>query len=234
MFYPVEHDMPILIHDGSGVYIVPERTIPGHWIDDSDGSSSSHTSTMDLEEAFAAITGTASALAVRRKDPTTDEIGEPYNLANFLPDSTATQHMTPHQADLFNVVEGQNLGVEVSDGHVIKCSTTGRIQLQMTYDNGNPLNAVLHDVIYVPGLSRCLCSITQFAKHGHYATIRNGSTTLYFGPQHLPVTLTSEGCQPMAADVTVTSITAKPHLVPCSSNHDHSANKRHIALELLH
>jgi hypothetical protein len=44
--------MPILIRDGSYVYIVPERTIPGHWIDDSDGSNSSCTSTMDLEEAL--------------------------------------------------------------------------------------------------------------------------------------------------------------------------------------
>jgi hypothetical protein len=27
--------------------------------------------------------------------------------------------MTPHRADLFNVVDGLNLGVEVADGHVI-------------------------------------------------------------------------------------------------------------------
>jgi len=63
-FYPIEHDMPILIHDSSYVYIVPEHTIPCHWIDDSYGSSSSHTSTMDLEEAFVVMTGSASALAV--------------------------------------------------------------------------------------------------------------------------------------------------------------------------
>jgi hypothetical protein len=88
--------------------------------------------------------------------------------------------------------------------------------------------------MYVPGLSRRLFSIIRFAKHGHYATIRNGSTTLYFGPQQSLVTLTSEGCQPKAADITVTSITEKPHLVPCSRNHDHSANKRRTALELLH
>ena len=61
--------------------------------------------------------------------------------------------MTPRRADLFDVVEGQNLGVEVADGHVIKCSITGKIRLQMTDDNGDALNAVLHDIIYVPGLS---------------------------------------------------------------------------------
>jgi len=57
--------------------------------------------------------------------------------------------MTPHRADLFDVVEGQNLGVEVVDGHVIKCSVTGKIQLQMMDDNGHVLEAVLHDVINV-------------------------------------------------------------------------------------
>jgi hypothetical protein len=61
--------------------------------------------------------------------------------------------MIPCQADLFDVVEGQNLGVEVADGHIIKCSVTGKIQLQMTDDNRDILEAILHDVMYVPGLS---------------------------------------------------------------------------------
>jgi hypothetical protein len=30
--------------------------------------------------------------------------------------------MAPCYADLFNVEDGQNLGVEVADGHIIKCS----------------------------------------------------------------------------------------------------------------
>ena len=101
------------------------------------------------------------------------------------------------------MVEGQNLGVEVANGHVIKCSITGKIRLNMTDDNDNTLNAVLHDVMYVPGLSRRLFSITRFACHGHYATIRSGSTTLYFGDQQSPVTLTCDGSRPMAADATI-------------------------------
>jgi translation initiation factor IF-1 len=46
--------------------------------------------------------------------------------------------MTPYRADLFNAVEGQNLGVKVADGHIIKCSVTGKIQLRMLDDNGAP------------------------------------------------------------------------------------------------
>jgi hypothetical protein len=128
--------------------------------------------------------------------------------------------MTPRRADLFDVVEGQNLGIEVADGHVIPCSITGKIRLDMTDDNGEPLNAVLHDVMYVPGLSRRLFSITRFAKHGHYATIRHGSTTLYFGEQRSPVTLTNDGSRAMAADATVTS--TLQHTIPSTRSHDHS------------
>jgi hypothetical protein len=59
------------------------------------------------------------------KDPSIEEIGDPRNLNNYLPDLGATQHMTRRLADLQNTVEGQKLGVEVADGHIIKCSTTG-------------------------------------------------------------------------------------------------------------
>ena len=99
----------------------------------------------------------------------------------------------------------------------------------------DPLNAVLHDVMYVPGLSGRLFLITRFARHGHYATIRSGSTTLYFSSQQSPVTLTSDGSQPMAADVTVVQDTSSQgHRIPANRSHDHSANKKRSGLELLH
>jgi len=41
------------------------------------------------------------------KDPSIETIGDPSNLNNYLPDSGATQHMTPHLADLIDMVEGQ-------------------------------------------------------------------------------------------------------------------------------
>jgi hypothetical protein len=180
-----------------------------------------------------ATSSTASTFAVRKKDPSLEEIGEPCDLGNYLPDSGATQHMTSRRADLFDVVEGQNLGVEVADGHVIKCSVTGKICLSMYDGNGNMLNAVLHDVMYVPGLSRRLFSITRFARHGHYATIRGGSTTLYFGEQQSPVTLTNDGSRAMAANATVVAENTQ-HTIPYYRSHDHSANKKRTSLELLH
>jgi len=58
--------------------------------------------------------------------------------------------------------------------------------------------------------------------------------TLYFGEQQSPVTLSSDGSQPMAADVTVVSTETEAHSVPANRNHHHSANKRRTGLELLH
>jgi len=205
-------------------------------LDVSDNESEEQKTDTDSRESARmaiATTATASTFAVRKKDPSLEEIGDPCDLGNFLPDSGAMQHMTPRRADLFNVVEGQNLGVEVADSHIIKCSVTGKIRLNMTDDNGNLLNAVLHDVMYVPGLSRRLFSITRFARHGHYATIRSGSTTLYFGEQQSPVTLTNDGSRAMAADATVINENEQ-HAVPSNRSHDHSANKKRASLELLH
>ncbi len=80
---------------------------------------------MVIEQAFLATSIiSASASAVCRTDPSIQDTGDPCDLNNYLPDSGATQHMTPRLMDLINVVEGQHLGVEVTDGHIIKCSTT--------------------------------------------------------------------------------------------------------------
>jgi hypothetical protein len=108
----------------------------------------------------------------------------------------------------------------------------------MLDDNCNQLDVVLLDVMYVPGLSRRLFSITRFAKHGHFATIKQNSTTLYFGSKHVPVTLPAHDGKTMAADIQVTYTSdAKQgnHLMPWSRSHDHSSNhKQRTSLELLH
>jgi transposase InsO family protein len=155
----------------------------------------------DIEEAFDWIACTNSAhqtdpqqghalcFSAKIQDPTIEEIGDPSNLNNYLPDSGATQHMTPRREDLYDAVEGQNLGVEVADGYIIHCSTTGKVKISMLDDFGTPLIAELHGCMYVPGLSRRLFSITRFASNGHSATISKNNVTLYFGAQACPVTI---------------------------------------------
>jgi hypothetical protein len=229
-FYPTIHDTPVLIHDNNETYIIAERTLPSDFIRNDDDAT--------IESTHMAALTNASAFAIKRKDPSIKELGHPGNLLNYLPDSGATQHMTPRRDDLFDEVEGQNLGVEVADGHIIKCSITGKIQLNMLDDNGNQLDAVLYDVMYVPGLSRRLFSITRFAKHGHFATIKKNCTTLYFGATHIPVTLPAHDGKMLAADISITNHTnaeTNRRLVPWSRNHDHSSSsKKRTSLELLH
>ena len=82
----------------------------------------------EYKHAFMAINQVETANIVRKRDPSISEIGDPRDLDNYLTDSGATQHMTPRLADLVEVVEGQNLGVEVADGHAIKSTTTGMIK----------------------------------------------------------------------------------------------------------
>jgi hypothetical protein len=65
------------------------------------------------------IVNTAAAHAIQCCNPSISEIGDSSNLNNYLPDSGATQHMTPRHMDLYDAVEGQNLSVEVADGHII-------------------------------------------------------------------------------------------------------------------
>jgi hypothetical protein len=69
--------------------------------------------------------------------------------------------MTPCPADLKDVLEGKKIAVIVADGHIIKCPAMGKIRIQMLVDKGNQLEAPLYDVLYVPGLSLRLFSITH-------------------------------------------------------------------------
>jgi len=85
-------------------------------------------------------------------DPFIDHIGQALNLCNWLPDFRASSHMTPCLADLEHVEEELNLGVEVADGHIVKCSACGLAAIDMVNDDGMPFKAMLHDVIYIPGL----------------------------------------------------------------------------------
>jgi translation initiation factor IF-1 len=229
MFYPIGNYPPTLISMGETEYLI-HPTDPDK----------------EFEKAFIAISQTAVAHVVRKRDPTVKEIGDPRDLNNYLPDSGATQHMTPRLADLEEAVKGQNLSVEVADGHVIKCSTTGKIRNSMLDDNGNQLEVTLTDVLYVPGLSRWLFSVTKFAQHGFHAMIKRNATTLFFSSQgkECPVTLQSAGGgKALAADLRVHTLSQfstdtsedRYRSIPSLRNRDHSEGARKfLSLETLH
>jgi hypothetical protein len=115
----------------------------------------------------------------------------------------------------------------VANGHIIKCLIMGKMQQDMLDDNGNNLDAVILDIMHIPRLSRILFSITRFAKHGHFATIKQNYTTLYFSSKYAPVTLPAHdgGC----------GHSSNSSQVPWSRSHDHSSgSKQRMSIELLH
>jgi len=78
----------------------------------------------------------------------------------------------------------------MANGQVIQCSTTGCLCIALVDDNGLSFSALLTEVMYVPGLSHQLFSITKFASHGHHAIIEHNATILYFtGPPDHPMTI---------------------------------------------
>jgi hypothetical protein len=123
----------------------------------------------------------AQANLLRSPDLSIASIGDPSNLNYFLPDLWSNPTHDPRLANLQDMVGGQKSGVEVANGHVIKCSSTGTILIAMQYDNGIPFQTTLQDIMNVPGLSRRLFSLTKFAKHGHHALVKNNATIIYFG-----------------------------------------------------
>jgi len=137
---------------------------------------------------------------------------------------------------LEDVVEGKHLGVEVADGHIIKCPATGKIKIEMLDDDGNTLEVKLHDVMYVPGVSRRLFSITRFIHHGHHATFTKGTTVLQFTPSKATVSIAhATKAAVFAADSTVTNNgSANYHEVPAFRSSANRSRQKRLPLELLH
>ena len=122
--------------------------------------------------AFAASFKThANANAARVNDPTLEDIGDPSNLVNYLPDNGVTDHMTPRLADLYEIEEETNLAVEVADGHIIPCNISGKIKLRMLDDEGKEMEAVLINVCtYLALIGYCSY---QLWSHGYFQENRD-------------------------------------------------------------
>jgi transposase InsO family protein len=108
----------------------------------------------------------------------------------------------------------------------------------MQDDTGIPFQATLSEVMYVPGLSRRLFSVTQFAQHGHCAIVQQQGTTLLFGPRKLPVTIPYHTLgRQLASNLSVitpdsANTDSTYHSIPTYRNKDQ--NKKRLPLELLH
>ena len=75
-------------------------------------------------------------------DPQDNIIGIGSDLRNWMPDTGASSHFTPCLLDLKEVEEGLDLGVEVADGHIVKCTARGIVEINMIADDGLPLKLI--------------------------------------------------------------------------------------------
>ncbi len=145
-----------------------------------------------------------------------------------MPDTGASSHFTPCLLDLQEVEEGLDLRVEVADGHIVKCTARGIVEINMVADDGHPWKAHLHGVIYVAGLKRHQFSVTAFATSGHYAIVRKNEIQLMFGQEERPLTSMLKNGMPVANNATVKKFTTVPEDVKQQSQ------KERIDLMLAH
>ena len=103
------------------------------------------------------------------------------HITDWLIDSGASSHMTPHRSDLLANVERSHAIVEVANGVLIHATLRGTVRIKLTDldDPARSCDILVHDVLYVPGLSRRLLSVDQWMAAGGdihfnltYTTIR--------------------------------------------------------------
>jgi hypothetical protein len=82
--------------------------------------------------------GISSSLLKRSKklDPPLNTIGIGSDLRNWMPDTGASSHFTPCLSEMKEGEEGLDLGVEVTDGHIVQCTARGIVEINMIADDG--------------------------------------------------------------------------------------------------
>ena len=112
-------------------------------------------------------------------DPDENELGSAFLITNWLCDTGASAHMTPRFLDLVQEDENGNslvekqpsIHVEVADGHLVDVPARGEVLLKLTDTDGDPFTVRLKNVLYVPGLTQRLFSVSQFAQNDNTAEI---------------------------------------------------------------
>eukprot|EP00957_Ditylum_brightwellii_P177439 13515537-Ditylum_brightwellii.AAC.1 len=86
---------------------------------------------------------------------------------NWLIDSGATSHFTPHPLYLHDM-EPYQIEVTVADGSTVMETHTGKVTILFTSDQGKETKLILHGVFYVTGLTKRLFSAPSFCSNRNY------------------------------------------------------------------
>ncbi|OWY92235.1 Integrase, catalytic core protein, partial [Phytophthora megakarya] len=96
--------------------------------------------------------------------------------AEWLIDSGATAHMTPHRDDLFEYsAMSKDMYVTIADGKKIRVAGTGSVRL--TGIDAKSIRMV--EVLYIPGLDRRLLSVGKLAERGMSVEFQRNSCVIW-------------------------------------------------------
>ena len=89
-------------------------------------------------------------------------IGESKSLSNWIVDSGATCHICNNDSQFLNLNSLEKpMDITLGDGHSLKATKQGVVEIAVKTPNGKERKCVLHDVIHVPDLSYNLFSVPK-------------------------------------------------------------------------
>ena len=92
--------------------------------------------------------------------------------------------MTPEVSDFIpGSLEDTDKYIEVSDGHHVTAKQKGQVRIKMCDNHGDPLIAMLHNILLAPDLCDRLFSIITLMNSGHTCLFHKGFCMVYFGAE---------------------------------------------------
>ena len=100
----------------------------------------------------------------------------------WIVDSGATCHICHDKALFTQLTSLRNVQeVTLGDGRNLRALGSGTVELELVLPNGEPQRKLLHDVLYVPGLSYNLLSVTKMTDKGRKIKFRGSSCEVVDG-----------------------------------------------------
>ena len=110
-------------------------------------------------------------------------------ISQWLIDSGCSNHMTPFKDDLIMDIERSRALVQVANGTVVKAPLNGTALFRFTdIETHQYTDILVENVLYVPGLSRRLFSVTQWTSSGGELSFNGDKCHIAYEDDSVPPT----------------------------------------------
>ena len=117
---------------------------------------------------------------------------------SWIIDSGASWQMTGEKTHIdVSTAEETNMTIQIADGTYLKSELSGKVTLHLNDEQGTTVT--LNKVLYVPGLTANLLSVTCMTQNGATVSFKNGKCTIKQGQQTLHARLDSRDNYCLAA-----------------------------------